>query len=267
MAHHHDPLAAQKIASSFCEARAAAAGFDHFPGPLPASFDEAYAIQLAAINAWPDSIAGWKVGRASPDLAETFGIDRFIGPIFARSVMPVTTDAAFPIFVGGFAAFEAEFIIRLADDAPLGRTRWSASEAAELVAAIHIGVEVAGSPLSSINDLGTLATIAGFGNNNGLLIGPAIPHWRDLSWDALICRVTIDDTLIAQASAAAIPGSPMAALAFAIMQAEQLGMPLKAGALISTGAVTGVHPVHIGQSCQADFGPQGAIHCMTIPVA
>ena len=52
-------------------------------------------------------------------------------------------------------------------------------EAAGLIDAVHVGIEIASSPFPGINDLGPAVTISDFGNNNGLVVGAAIPDWRD----------------------------------------------------------------------------------------
>ncbi|PZU57637.1 MAG: 2-keto-4-pentenoate hydratase [Sphingobium sp.] len=251
-------------ARTFIEKRRAADGFADFPGPLPTDLEEAYAIQTEAIGGWTDAIAGWKVGRLSPDLAARFGAERFIGPIFARTVDVIDGVADFPVCTGGFGAFEAEILIRLAKDVTPEARSWSVADALPFVGPAHIGIEVAGSPLASINDLGSLASIAGFGNNAALLVGPAIADWTTLSADQISCRTTIDGVMIREALASALPGGPMAGFAFALQQAGALGIPLKAGQWISTGAVTGVHPVTIGQDCEADFGALGMVRCRTV---
>ena len=56
------------------------------------------------------------------------------------------------------------------------RLEWTRAEARELVAAVHVGVETAGSPLATINDLGPCAIVADFGNNAGLIVGPELPR-------------------------------------------------------------------------------------------
>jgi 2-keto-4-pentenoate hydratase len=45
------------------------------------------------------------------------------------------------------------------------------------------------------------------------------------------------------------------------------GIRLQPGAWISTGAVTGVHEVRVGQTVVADFGPLGTAHCVIRPQA
>jgi len=55
---------------------------------------------------------------------------------------------ALPVFEGGFAAVEAEFVFRLASDAPSDKVQWTPEEASRIAAAMHIGIETAGSPLA-----------------------------------------------------------------------------------------------------------------------
>ena len=45
-------------ASAFVEARLAGRSLPVYPGDMPDSLEEAYAIQSAAISAWPDRVAG-----------------------------------------------------------------------------------------------------------------------------------------------------------------------------------------------------------------
>jgi 2-keto-4-pentenoate hydratase len=254
----------EATAARFVAARRARTGLAHFPGSLTESLAAAYAIQEATTTSWPDSIAGWKVGRIARPLSDRLGVDRLIGPIFQTTVTRTTGYADFPAFRGGFAAFEAEFVIVAAEDAPLGRTAWTSDEASDLAGAMHIGIEVAGSPLASINDLGPLATIAGFGNNNGLILGPEVPDWRSLPLDDLTCTSSVDGRIVRAATAAAIPGGPLTAFAFALGMAAQLGRSIRAGQMISTGAVTGIIPVVIGQACVADFGRFGRLACTVV---
>jgi len=50
-----------------------ACALQDYPGPLPATLAEAYARQDAAINLWPDDIAGWKVGGVPNSWVARFG--------------------------------------------------------------------------------------------------------------------------------------------------------------------------------------------------
>lgn len=257
-------MSIERQAARFVEARRAASGFPEYPGALPADLDQAYAVQAAEIGQWTDPIVGWKVGRIAPPLAEALGEDRFTGPIFAGTVRAADAMNDFTAIENGFSAFEAEIVIVASADAPAGKTDWTVDEAADLAGAMHIAVEVAGGPFAAANDLGPLTTIASFGGNNGLLLGSEIGNWRGLSFDAIRCTTTIDDAVAGQAPASAVPGTPIAAFAFALGRTARMGRPIRKGDLISTGAITGVHVVRIGQRCTADFDELGAIHCTVV---
>jgi 2-keto-4-pentenoate hydratase len=263
------PDTSQSIAQEFVRARRAAQALQDYPGEQPTSLDAAYVIQDRALELWSDdTIAGWKVGLIKSPWLERFGGEnRLLGPIFSKSIHAVRSadEVEFPVFVGGFAAVEAEFVIRLNADAPRDKTQWTAEEAGGLVAQMHIAVEPAGSPLATINDLGPAVTISDFGNNAGLILGPVIADWRDRPLETLATETFIDGKSVGKGSAASLPGGPLGALAFALSRSAKRGRPLKARDLISTGATTGVHEIKAGQSARCDFGACGQIRVRAVP--
>src|SRR5436305_631189 len=118
-----------RIAGRFLAARRAAAGLDAYPGDFPATLQDAYAIQDAAIASWGRPVIGWKVGRVHSPLAERFGTDRLAGPIFAQTLAPADGAAvAMPIFVDGFAAGESELLLRIRAVPPRRRPRLSPAD-------------------------------------------------------------------------------------------------------------------------------------------
>ncbi|ANC93247.2 2-keto-4-pentenoate hydratase [Azospirillum humicireducens] len=264
-----DPVIAE-IAARFVAARRGATGLADFPGPLPADLATAYAIQATATAAWPDEVVGWKVARVPPALEETLGAMRYIGPIFAGTV--VTADGgplSFPVIPGGFGAVEAEFAVRIAADAPADKLDYSPAEAAAFIAAIHAVIEVAGGPLAPVNELGPTASTAVFGNNTGLIVGEEIVGAVEGA-DALRAEVLIDGQSVGVGSSAKLPGGIPAALAVALGMAARLGRPLKAGQLVSTGALTGVHSIAIGQQARIAFtglAPMGGSAVAATPTA
>jgi len=255
------------IARRFTSARRAGVALPDFPGELPTDLAGAYAIQDAAIELWDEAIVGWKVGRIAADLQDRLGAARVSGPVFARNLWPARAgvEVPFPVFQGGFAAVEGEFIYRLGADAPGGKIRWTSQEALDLADGLFVGVETAGSPLATINVLGPLVVASDFGNNWGLILGGLVEGWRDRAFDSLACRTTIDGVDVGTGTADDIPGGPAEALAWLLGHCAARGRPLKAGALVSTGAVTGVHDIAAGQSARIDFGPFGTILCRAQP--
>lgn len=253
-----DGAAASAVAGAFRVARLQAVALDGFPGTIPASLPEAYVIQAAAIRGWPDTLAGWKVGRITGQAEALHGVDRLIGPVFARKIQhsagqAITTVTAIE---GGFCAVEAELVFRLGRDAPATGASITGEAALDYADALLAGVEIAGSPLATINDLGPTVVVSDFGNNAGLVIGGPVRDWR-ARLGQLEAETRIDGAVIATGMDAGFPGGIAASLAFAIQQAARMGMPLKAGTYVSTGAITGVHDIRAGQSAEIRFGTDG----------
>jgi len=256
---HEAVPSADVVARALVEARLTRLACDAFPGAVPDTLEDAYALQLAAIALWPDVIAGWKVGRLTQDLAQRFGCDRFIGPVFRGAVAPMARKGAsrFGMFAAGSAAFEAEYVAFVAFGA----------DGVATISHVTTGIEVASSPIASLPLLGSLASVADLGNNAGQIIGAPVPFDRFWNAETLTCETRIDAEPPVSRTAAALPGGPATAFAFALEQAATLGLPLQAGQFVSTGAVTGMHAVAPGQRCSADFGEFGRIDCNVVALA
>lgn len=257
---------ADEIAGALVGARLSRRALDGFPGPMPASLDEAYRIQEAGIARWDDTIAGWKIGMVNPlPMRARLGAERLSGPIFSRDVRLATAgqEIVFPVFTGGFAAVEGEFVFRMGVDAPAGKTEWTDAEAIALVAALHIGVETAGSPMAAINDLGATVVSSDFGNNYGVILGAEIPEWRERLADIEVTTL-IDGAAVGTGFASILPGGPIAGLRFLLSHLAQRGRPLARGQLVSSGAITGVHDILAGQTARITFAGCGEITCKAV---
>jgi 2-keto-4-pentenoate hydratase len=257
----------EAVAEDFVRARLGGEALLDFPGPIPATLNTAYAYQDRAIALWPDHLAGWKVARIGPPWLERVGEDLLVGPIFRRGIRlaPPGAQVDFPVFAGGYAAIEAEFVVRLAADADPDKVQWTAAEAAALVSGLHVGIEVAGSPLAAINELGPTVVVSDFGNNTGLLLGPAIADWRQRRLDSLTCETFIAEERVGRGGAASLPGGLFEAVAFALGRCARRGLPMKAGYVISTGAATGIHEISIGETARVKFDGVAQLLCRAVP--
>ena len=254
------------IAEAFVRARQAGTALAAFPGRIPADLAGGYACQDAAIARWPDRVVGWKVGYIAANRRDASGDDRLVGPIFAAGLREAHPGAIieFPVFDGGFAAVEAEYVVRVGADAAPGKLDWTPEEAAALVDALHVGIETAGSPLATINELGPTVVVADFGNNAGLILGPALADWQARPPAALRCETWIEGRCVGRGGADALEGGPMAAFAFALGRLARRGRPLRRGDLVSTGAATGIHDIRAGERARVDFGTAGTLHCRAV---
>ena len=257
-----DPAA---IAGRFLAARRAAAGLADYPGEFPQSLDDAYRIQDEAIAAWARPVIGWKVGRVNPPLSERFGTDRLAGPIFAQRRLAGGETVDMPVFAEGFAAGEAEFLLRIGEAPPAGKDRFSLDEAAALIDAVHVGIEIASSPLASINEIGPIAVVSDFGNNNGLVVGDEVPDWRSSGFEEWPVTLLIDGAEVGRGSASSFPDGAVGSVRFLFELMARRGIALRPGQWISTGAVGGVHAARTGQTIEARFGELAPVRCRLVP--
>ncbi|MEO8115368.1 MAG: 2-keto-4-pentenoate hydratase [Phenylobacterium sp.] len=255
-----DPVQAGR---RFVAARLARTRMADFPGPIPPDMAAGYACQEAAIKLWPDEIAGWKVGRIPTELQAALGAERVMGPVFRANIWAASDrPTVLPVIAGGFAAVEAEYVYRMGEDAAPGRTDWTPAEALRLVEDELVGVELAGSPLASINQLGPRVVACDFGNNSGLILGKSIPDWRNRTDDWPPCETYVAGELVGRGAPSSIPGGPAASLAFLMNACAARGRPLRRGQLVTTGAASGIHDIEAGQPARITFGDLDEIRCI-----
>lgn len=248
------------ISQRLVAARASAQSLPEFPGDLPGTLEDAYTVQAASIERWPDEVAGWKVGMVPPEFQRQLAAERLAGPIYRSSIFAIEPNAtqAMSIFQGGFAAVEAEFVIKLGTTIePVEQARSDAA-LTDLVAAVHVGAEIASSPLPGVNDLGPCCVVSDFGNNAGLVLGPDIPNWASVVPETMTAAVHVDNILVGQASAAVIEGGLLQAFRFLVELSARRGITLPAGTYVSCGAVTGIHEITAASKAHVDFGTFGA---------
>jgi 2-keto-4-pentenoate hydratase len=242
------------IAGRFLAARRAATGLADYPGTLPETLEAAYRVQDEAIAAWNKPIIGWKVGRINAD--------RLAGPIFASEPAGGNGSAPdMPVFKEGFAAGEAEFLLRIGRRPPEGHDRFTLEETADLIDAVHVGIEIASSPLEPINRIGPAAVISDFGNNNGLVIGAEIPDWRTSGFEGWEVETLIDGLSVGTGRASGFPDGAIGSARFLFELMARRGIRLEPGQWISSGAVTGVHDARPGQFIEARFGDGFIVGC------
>jgi 2-keto-4-pentenoate hydratase len=253
---------AQSVATAFVTARKTARALADYPGIAPQDIASAYRIQDAAIQLDGRTIAGWKVGRINPPLDQQLGTNRLSGPMFTDQTVSAAQSEvpAMPVFEGGFAAGEAELLLHIAPGwngaAPIDDASTRA-----IIDDVRLGIEIASSPYARINADGPLVTISDFGNNHGVVIGPELENWRMLDLCAIVVRTEIDGETVGEATAATMLDGPYGAVRFLLGNLSARRFDLSQGLWVSTGAITGVHPVLPGQRVTAIFGQHGSLSC------
>ena len=256
-----------RISNAFLTARALCLPLKAFPGTLPETLMDAYNIQMQSIKSWAYDISGWKVGGVPPHLQDALQASRLAGPIFKPTIHTARSDDTIemPIFADGFAAVEAEFVLRLGDTAHFPESGASAQDVVNIVDGVFMGVEIASSPLKTINEIGPLAVVSDFGNNFGLLVGPPVDLEKLARLHEISVSVMIDGVSVGQTSCPKGLDGPLGAVAFLIEQLRKLGREIPAGTLVSTGAITGVHEAPVGAQSSIRFEGIGEVNISLVP--
>ena len=165
------------------------------------------------------------------------------------------------IFAGGFGAAEAEFLLRIGAGVSRDKISYTMDEAAALVDAVHVGIEIASSPFPGINLHGPAVTISDFGNNNGLIVGGEIADWRNSGFERWPVSVHVDGVEVGRATTETMLDGAVGAVRFLLELLARRGIAVPAGTWVSTGAVSGVHEVRPGQRVEARFGDALAVTC------
>lgn len=246
------------IASAFVEARRSWSALTDYPGTRPTDLASAYSIQDQALALWQRPIGGWKVGKINPPHSDALGANRLIGPVFTDLIQTEgADDGRFRTFAGGFAAVEAEFMLRLApQDGPLPTTP---AEAMNWVDEIRIGLEVASSPYADINKDGPCVTVSDHGNNAGLILGKVVPKDDWVRLDDIQVSLLIDGETVGQATTATMLDGPFGAVCFLLNNLAERRITPQPGWWISTGAITGVHEINQGAAAEGHFDGLGTI--------
>jgi 2-keto-4-pentenoate hydratase len=253
---------ADDVAMAFVSARREARALHSYPGLAPRELQAAYTIQDRAIMIDGRQVVGWKVGRINPPLDGQLGANRLSGPIFADSVVEAADGDIpdMPVFVGGFAAGEAELLLHVAPGFA-GPVPTDDDGTRAVLDDIRLGIEIASSPYPGINTDGPPVTVSDYGNNAGLVKGAALQGWRDLDLCTIPVRSEIDGEVVGAATAATMLDGPYGAVRFLLTNLIERGVDVSGGLWVSTGAITGVHEIGVGQSFRAVFEGCGDVQC------
>lgn len=250
----------EKIARAFLAARAERTPLTAYPGAMPQTMADAYAIQDAAIALDGRRVGGWKVGRIAADLIDLYRDNRLTGPIFSDEIFDGSAGQvpAMPVYAAGFAAAEAEVLLCFGD---VGTSDYDLASVRDCIADVRTGIEIASSPFAQINRHGPAITASDYGNNKGLILGPSIPGWRDADLIAMPVEMAIDGETVGAATMETMLDGPFGSALFLIRILRARGIAIAPGTWVSAGAITGIHEILPGQRADALFDGKIRVSC------
>lgn len=250
----------ENVARAFIAARAEKTPLTEYPGVMPVTMAEAYAIQDHAIALDGRRIGGWKVGRIAPELVDQYGDNRLAGPIFTDEIFDGSNgvEPAMPVYAAGFGAAEAEVLLRFGD---VGERDYDIDTVRGCIDEVRTGIEIASSPFPAINRHGPAVTASDYGNNKGLVLGPVIPDWPTVDLIRMPVEFFIDGTRVGTATMESMLDGPFGSALFLIRTLRARGIAIAPGTWVSTGAITGIHEIRPGQRGEALFGGKIRVGC------
>ena len=154
------------------------------PALLPASLEEAYAIQDAMASRL-GQVGGWKIGAPGPDATPLYA------PMSLRLGF-VTGGEQFPGSYTRLRGVEAEIAFLLHRDLPVRHERYTREEVLAAVAGAYPAIEVLESAFTAPDHATHLAMVADLQMNGGFVHGPACKDWKEIDIASEELEVTVD---------------------------------------------------------------------------
>lgn len=223
------------------------------PGLLPPTHDAAYTVnaRVAARLGWEQ--LGWKIAATTAEMQRRL---RTNVPIYGRTFTRFLLSSPATLVHGDLLdpLVECEFFFRLGRALPPRDEPWRTEEVADVVAAVHTGIEIAECRFPRACLPPVPAVLADGAASGHYVIGPEIPNWRCRNLAAMPVVLEVDGILRRTGNGHDVMGDPLAPLVWLANERSRLGDGLAAGALVSTGTATGMLLAKRGERMRARFG-------------
>lgn len=220
--------------------------------------EDAYATQTAGADASGLTRAGWKVAATSELAQQMLGVPGpSIGPVFAEHI--ADTPAKVGAKTAHQDAVECEFAFVIGQDLA---TAGDISRDDIIAAVDHalIAIEIVGCRFEGgFAEAGPNLCISDFSFNVGFVRGPKIENWPDVDLSKAPVAIHLNGEKMAEGKGADVMGDPVDALRWAAEEAVRIGIPFKAGDVVTTGTMTGAVKVAPSDHVVGDFGDLGKV--------
>jgi len=227
----------------------------------PRTREEGYAIQEQLERRTAAPLFGWKIAATSIAGQKHINVN---GPLAGRLLAErvSTSGAALPFGANHMRVAEAEFAFRM------GRTlepRDQPYDVVDVLAAVdtlHPAIEVPDSRYDDFTTVGAPQLIADNACAHQFVLGPATTaSWRDLDLVEYPVTGTVAGKATHQGKGANVLGDPRIALTWLANELSELGIPLQAGQVVTTGTCIVPLPIEAGDAVAMDFGVLGRVAC------
>lgn len=201
---------------------------------------------------------GWKIAATSVAGQKHINVT---GPLAGRLLAEkvFSSGATLPFGVNHMKVAEAEFAFRMDRDLPPRAQAYTVDEVLAAVATLHPAIEVPDSRFDDFTIVGAPQLIADNACAHQFVLGPAATaDWRSLDLVEHKAIGTVGN-LTREGKGANVLGDPRVALAWLANELSSLGIPLKAGQVVTTGTCLVPLPIQPGDQITIDFGVLGGL--------
>jgi 2-keto-4-pentenoate hydratase len=223
----------------------------------PVTRAEGYAIQAELEKRSSAPLFGWKIAATSIAGQKHINVD---GPLAGRILAERVRAAGKPLPFGANAirVAEAEFAFRFARDLPPRARPYAVVEVLDAVEGLHPAIEVPDSRFDDFVAVGAAQLIADNACAHDFVLGPATTApWRTMDLLEHKVKGIVAGKLERDGKGANVLGDPRVALTWIANELSGLGIPLKAGQVVTTGTCVIPLPIAPGDEVACDFGPIG----------
>ena len=225
----------------------------------PATRSEGYAVQSWVERRSGAPLFGWKIAATSAAGQAHIAVD---GPLAGRLVHErvVSDGGTCPFGANQMRVAEVEFAFRMSNTLVPRDQAYSVSDVLEAVGTLHPAIEIPDSRFAPFEQAGAAQLIADNACACYFVLGPAATHdWRplDLSRHAAFGRV--NDGPEQPGIGANVLGDPRAALTWLVNELSALGIPLRAGEIVTTGTCVIPMAIAPGNRVLGDLGVLGSV--------
>jgi 2-keto-4-pentenoate hydratase len=231
----------RQLARSLFEQNRDKAPFRPIPAALrPSSIAEAYTAQEAlqelfeAGGAGP--IAGYKIAVIAPVIQRMMGIDHPCGgAIFARRIHRSPAHLKTADFV--HLAIECEIAVTLGADLPPAAAPYTRETVRDAVASCAASIELVEDRAADYKLVSAIDIIAENAWNGGIVVGSAVPAWRDLDLARVRGQMFINDKIVGEGVGGDVGGHPFESVAWIANHLIARGRMLQRGMVLMTGSI------------------------------
>lgn len=225
----------------------------------PQSRADGYAIQARAQKKGGAAVFGWKIAATSAGGQKHIGVD---GPLAGRLMADRVFQPGAEISLRNnlMRVAEPEFAFRMKRGLPAKDKPYTVAEVMDAVDTLHPAIEIPDTRYQNFAQAGAPQLIADNAAAAYFMLGAAAPDtWRTLDLVTHKVKATIPGKTEREGTGAVVLGDPRIALTWIANELAQVGTPLEAGHVITTGTCMPPLEIAPGDTMTNDMGVLGTV--------